>query len=214
MIYADSGKSIPQRLLVQLLETVLLAVAIFLVFRVDGNPVRHMLLVSCFIVVYLRLTVTIFYLLKRSMGWKEAISIPFAFALYYLGFALLGRGSMNPIGGMEAVGTALFVIGSAVNTLSELLRNRWKKNPENRGKLYTGGLFKYSMHVNYFGDLVWVLGLALITSNWWSLLIPALLFCFFAFYNAPMLDRHLAEKYGEEFTRYQARTARIVPFIF
>ena len=37
----------------------------------------------------------------------------------------------------------------------------FKRRPENKGKLFTGGLFAVSMHPNYFGDLLWVSGYAL-----------------------------------------------------
>ncbi|WP_455382688.1 DUF1295 domain-containing protein [Salinispira pacifica] len=214
MIYGNAGSSLPQRILVQLLETVLLAVGVFLLFRTELDPGRRWLLAAAFVVVYLRITVTMFHLLRRSMGWEEAISIPFAFAAYYIGFALLAGGGHRPVVALEIAGALLFAAGSLINTLSELLRDRWKRDPSHNGKLYTEGLFRYSMHVNYFGDLLWVLGLALITANPWSLLIPAALFCFFAFYNAPMLDRHLEQKYGDQFREYAARTRKIIPFVY
>ncbi|MGR5960169.1 DUF1295 domain-containing protein [Bacillus cereus] len=40
-----------------------------------------------------------------------------------------------------------------LNTVSELLRKSFKDNPVNQGKLYTGGLFKYAIHINYLGGL-------------------------------------------------------------
>ena len=214
MIYGNTGSSLPQRITVQVLETALLALSIVLLIREGNNPVRMWLLIGAFCVVYIRITGTIFFLLKRPMGWEEALSIPFAFAAYYIGFALLAGGRHAAVPALEIAGALLFLAGSAVNTFSEVLRNRWKKDPANKGRLYTGGLFRYSMHVNYFGDLLWVLGLALITSNPWALIIPVALFGFFAFYNAPMLDKHLAEKYGEEFKSYAARTRKIVPFLY
>lgn len=92
-----------------------------------------------------------------------------------------------------------------LNTGSELMRDNWKKNPENKGKLYTTGLFKYAMHINFFGDLLWVTAYAIVTRNGYSLLIPAFLFCLFAFYNIPKLDRYLAAKYGKAFDEYRKK---------
>ena len=66
-----------------------------------------------------------------------------------------------------------------LNTVSELLRKSFKDNPVNQGKLYTGGLFKYAIHINYLGDCLWVLGLAFIASNIYSLFIPLGLFFVF-----------------------------------
>lgn len=214
MIYASSGRSIPQRLLVELLQTALVAAGIWLTLHGVGDPTRRALLVAAMVIVHLRMTLTLFVFLRRAIGWEEALSVPMAFAIYFLGFALLGRGVSAPVGALGYAGVALFIIGSATNTLSELLRHRWKRDPAHRGELYTGGLFRYAVHVNYFGDLLWVLGLACIARHPWGFAIPVALFCFFACYNAPMLDRHLAERYGEAFRSYRAKTAWIVPFLF
>jgi uncharacterized membrane protein len=70
------------------------------------------------------------------------------------------------------------------------------------------------MHVNYFGDVLWVLGLALISGNAWALLVPASLFSMFAFVNVLMLDRHLAEHYGEACARWASHTKKIIPFVY
>ena len=43
----------------------------------------------------------------------------------------------------QKVADVLVLAGSALNTVSELQRHRWKRRPENAGHLYTGGLFRY-----------------------------------------------------------------------
>ncbi|MCG2459381.1 DUF1295 domain-containing protein [Flavobacteriaceae bacterium F89] len=35
------------------------------------------------------------------------------------------------------------------------MKNKWKKNPEYKRKIYTDGFFKFSRHLNYFGDILW-----------------------------------------------------------
>lgn len=228
MIYGNAHNSAPQKTVLILLESAILAAALWLLLfggletishwlNVSWDqaiPARRVLLALGFVVVFLRMKVTMLYLLKRSMGWEEAFSIPFAFAMYYWGFSLLAGPVAAPVGVAEYVGIGLFLIGSFINTGSELIRDSWKRDPAHAGKLYTGGLFRYSMHVNYFGDLIWVGGLALMTANIWSVIIPVLLFFFFAFYNAPMLDKHLAEKYGDQFVEYRKRTKSIIPFMY
>jgi len=228
MIYGNSNNSTAQKAVVLIIETAVLIVAVWLLLFggletisrllhvqwAKAVPARRELLVAGYCVIYLRIIITMCFLLKRSIGWQEAVSIPLAFALYYWGYSLLAGPTSGPIGAIEYVGVALFLGGSFLNTGSESLRDRWKKVPTNKGKLYTGGLFRYSMHINYFGDILWVAGLAMITANPWSTFIPILIFIFFAFYNAPILDKHLLEKYGNEFVEYKARTKRLVPFIW
>ncbi|HSH67141.1 MAG TPA: DUF1295 domain-containing protein [Bacteroidia bacterium] len=98
--------------------------------------------------------------------------------------------------------------------VSELQRHYWKKKPENKGKLFTSGLFRYSMHINYFGDVLWVSAYAIITLNPYAILVPAFLFSFFAFYNVPALDKYLAERYAGQFDEYKKKTKKLVPFVW
>jgi steroid 5-alpha reductase family enzyme len=118
------------------------------------------------------------------------------------------------LGALDYAAFTLFVFGSFLNTGSEAVRNRFKTIPENSGRLYTGGLFGLAIHINYFGDILWVAACALLTRNWWSTLIPVFLICFFIFYNVPKLDAHLREKYGEEFAEWEKKTKRLIPFVW
>ena len=225
-LYNKKGKSIPQKIVLITLETVILGISYWILFAdgynkifsspdiISGNPTRHLILFIFNLIVFLRIKITILYLIKRNIPWEEAFSIPFAFALYYIGFALFGYKTQHTIGLIDSLAILVFLAGSYLNTGSELARHRWKKNPENKGKLYTTGLFKCSMHINYFGDLLWVTGYAIFTRNWYSVSIIIFLFCFFAFYNIPKLDRYLSSKYSGQFEEYTKKTKKFIPFIY
>ncbi len=225
-LYGQKDKSILQKTVLIILEVLVLAFSYWILFEggfgrifsgaagVRGNETRHVIIFLFNCIVFLRILITVFYFMKRRMPWDEAFSIPFAFAVYYIGYAILGYDSKQQIDLLDTVGIVLFISGSLINTLSEFLRDSWKKLPSSKGRLYTKGLFKYSMHVNYFGDLLWVAGYAFVTHKWISALIPALIFCFFAFYNIPKLDAYLAAKYKDEFEAYRLRTKRFIPFIY
>lgn len=155
-----------------------------------------------------------FFLLKRKIPWQESFGIPFAFAIYYIGYSLLVLPASTPVNGLDYFAAALFIFGCTLNTRGEILRNRWKKNSANKGKIYTNGFFKYSRHINYFGDILWVTAYALITKNWYAVFIPILLFCAFAYYNAPKLDKYLKNKYGKDYEEYEKKTKMLIPFIY
>ena len=135
---------------------------------------RRVALAACFVVVYVRMTLTILYLLKRAMTWEEAVSAASAFGLYHVVFSLLAGPVGRQFGALGIIGIVLFCAGSADNTVSGLLRDRWKRDPANRAKLYTDGLFRYSLHINCLGDVIRVAGLAMITASPWSALVPVL----------------------------------------
>lgn len=222
--YSSKSKSLPQKYTLTFIEVLLIGFSGWLMFfggfeffglkNNDYALWRYLVIFTFNIVVLIRMSVTMFYLIKRTMPWEEAFSIPMAFALYYVGFTFFVRQNSMPFDIIDALGIFLFLWGSYLNTSSELKRNKWKQNPENKGQLYTEGLFKYSMHINYFGDLLWVSGYAVITRNYFSIIVPIFLFCFFAFYNAPKLDSYLSEKYKDEFEKYHKSTKKIIPFIY
>lgn len=227
-LYGHKSKSIPQKIVIHLFEILFIWLSYWILFQNGGNLLqekfnihnaaktieRREIIFTFSIIAFLRLGFMMFYLLKRKIPWEESISIPFAFAMYYVGFSLFVLPTNTPIDFIDYLGIGLFILGSFINTFSEILRDRWKRNDSNKGKLYTLGLFKYSRHVNYFGDILWVSAYAILTRNWFSATIPIFLFCFFAFYNIPMLDKYLSKKYDKEFDEYSKRTKRLIPFIY
>ncbi|NOR82426.1 MAG: DUF1295 domain-containing protein [Ardenticatenales bacterium] len=222
-LYGQKSRSILQKAIIILLETVILAASWHLLFGdglsrmgVDlqpGDPTRRILVFSFNCVVYVRMWITMTFLLKRRIPFAEVVSIPLAFALYYIGYSLLVYQTSRPIDGIDMIGVSIFVLGSLLNTVSEMQRDGWKRDPANQGRLYTEGLFGYSMHINYFGDWLWVIGYAVITRNWYSIAIPIVLFGFFVFFNIPQLDSYLSARYGEQFDRYRENTRRFIPFV-
>jgi protein-S-isoprenylcysteine O-methyltransferase Ste14 len=227
-LYSVKSKSIPQKIVIITIEVFLLLLAYWILFKgggelifdktgltaLDGNWESRVITFSFSVIVFLRMSFMMLYLLKRKIPWEESVSVPMAFSLYYIGFALLVYNRDVPIDWIDYSAVLLFLIGSAFNTVSEVQRHLWKKHPENKGKLYTIGLFKYSMHINFFGDLVWVSAYAIITRNYYAIIIPVLLFCLFAFWNIPALDKYLAGKYKDQFKSYQAKTKKLIPFIY
>lgn len=163
---------------------------------------------------FLRTLATLFIFLKRRVPWTEmATIVVWVGAIDFL-FAYFGGRNEAPVGLWEVVGGCLVAIGSVINTGSEWQRHVWKQRPENEGHLFTGGLFQYSRHINYFGDLVLFSGWALMTGRPALLVVPALMVCGFVFVNVPAQDRYLAERYGEEYESYGDRTARLIPYVY
>jgi protein-S-isoprenylcysteine O-methyltransferase Ste14 len=227
-LYGIKSRSIPQKVIIHVLEAIFLLFSYWILFLKGGNYIQNFtgihnaenaadrrLIIFLFnIIIFLRLAFMMFYLLKRKIPGEESISVPFAFALYYIGFTLFVLPVNHAINWIDYIAIWIFVEGCFINTASELLRHIWKRKPENKGRLYTQGFFKYSMHINYFGDLLWVIAYAIITGNWYSISIPVFLFIFFIFFNIPKLDKYLKEKYGRDFDVYSKRTKKFIPFIY
>lgn len=227
-LYGQHSKSIPQKLTIHALEILLLWLSFWILFQDGGTWVenklhihnatgftgRRIIIFAFSVITFFRFAFMMIVLLKRAIPWEESFSVPFAFALYFVGFSLFALPASKPIDFIDIFGIILFVAGSVLNTGGEILRNQWKKNPGNKGKIYTEGFFKYSRHINYFGDMLWVTAYAIITRNWYAASIPIFLFCLFAFYNAPKLDAYLKSKYGKDYDDYASKTRMLIPFIY
>ncbi len=225
--YSKNSRNLPQKIVLITLEIIFIYLSYLILFKdwgyyvihwlnlrlTPGNHLRYAMILTFNITVFLAYLPTILVFVRRKMTWQETFSIPLAFAVYYIGFALLAYNVPLVPDWIDWLGAILFVIGVSMHLAAEYQRHIFKKNPENQGKLITNGLWALSRHVNYFSDLLWVSGYALVTRNWWSVIIPVLLFVFFYFYNIPLQEKHLAEKYGTQFTEYKNKTKALIPFI-
>lgn len=228
MLYGQYSKSIPQKVIIHVLEILILWLSFWILFREGGTWIentlhihnaieftgRRIIIFTFSVITFFRFAFMMTVLLKRAIPWEESFSVPFAFTLYFIGFALFALPTSKPIDFIDIFGIILFVVGCVLNTGGEMLRNQWKQNPDNKGRIYTEGFFKYSRHINYFGDMLWVTGYSIITRNWYAVSIPIFLFCLFAFYNAPKLDKYLKGKYGKGYDDYANHTKMLIPFIY
>jgi protein-S-isoprenylcysteine O-methyltransferase Ste14 len=178
------------------------------------NAARRMCLAGGFTIYYLRILFTVFVFLKRGVGWSEVFTIAPWLLFIVLLIGIAGGTNAEPFGIASAIGCVLFVVGSWVNSYAEYSRHVWKGMPENMGRLYTEGLFRYSRHPNYLGDLLSFSGLCLITGAWVTAAVPALMLAGFVFVNIPVLDAHLRDHYGSAFDEYARRTRKLIPFVY
>src|SRR5579859_6549671 len=109
------------------------------------------------------------FLLQAPLMWIVALPVQ------------LGQIDCTParIGPLGWTGAGLAAFGIAFEALADAQITRFRDDPANRGEVLAGGLWRYSRHPNYFGDIcVWV-GLYLIAAETrtglWALPGPLLL---------------------------------------
>ncbi|MEC8195444.1 MAG: DUF1295 domain-containing protein [Pseudomonadota bacterium] len=212
-------RSFAPKLIFATLHGSIVGLCLWLAFALEwADPARAKLLAACAVLYFLRHLITLFVLLKRKVELSEALGLSAFMALFEIGFLLLGAGILRetavPFSGMDMLALGLIAFGSYLNTGSELQRMIWKKRPESKGRCYTGGLFKHSMHINYFGDMVLFVGWALLTISWLAFVIPLFMTVGFVFFHIPGLDAYLSQRYGTEFDAYAAKTAKLIPFLY
>lgn len=115
---------------------------------------------------------------------------------------------------IDWVGTTVWVVGFLMESVSDYQLKAFKKKPEHAGRIITTGLWKYSRHPNYFGEVVQWWGIFLIAlplSGGWMTLVSPLTITYLIRYvsGVPMLERKYAG--NSEFEHYKKRTSIFFP---
>jgi steroid 5-alpha reductase family enzyme len=119
------------------------------------------------------------------------------------------------LGWPARIGIALWALGFLFETVADRQLTRFRSRPENRGKVLDTGLWRYSRHPNYFGELCVWWGLFLIACDHplgWLTVIGPLTYSYLVINvtGQRTLDKKLArEKPG--YAHYMETTSGLVP---
>lgn len=126
------------------------------------------------------------------------------------------------LGSLEVAGLCVFVIGLAIEMLADLQKAAFKKQSQkdNSSNYISSGLWAYSRHPNYFGEVLVWLGLALVAfpalSGWQYLTLVSPVFTYLLLRyvsGVPILEERADEKWGhlEDYKNYKKETPIFFP---
>lgn len=115
---------------------------------------------------------------------------------------------------LNFVGLGIWLVGMFFETVGDLQLARFLKNPKNKGKIMRYGLWKYTRHPNYFGEISLWWGFWLFTwfaDNWYLGVIGpvTITFLIIGVSGIPMLERRY--KGNKEYEKYQKTTSAFFP---
>ena len=208
--------------------------AVVLLFTGAAEPVQ--LVASLLVVVWAVRLGT--YLFRRIMRMKVDHRFdgmrddPLRFARFWLLQAitvavvmlpvtyLLDRDDPPGLGAWSIAGAAVWLVGLLVEAIADAQKSAFRAKVENRDRFVASGLWRYSRHPNYFGEML----------VWWGLFlytVPVLHGAAFAVVAGPVfitllllfvsgippLERSAEEKYGNDpaYREYKRRTSILVP---
>ncbi|KAI8818117.1 uncharacterized protein EV422DRAFT_190298 [Fimicolochytrium jonesii] len=115
----------------------------------------------------------------------------------------------------QLIGSAMFAIGSAIETLSELQRKWFRRKPENRNAIVDVGLWRVARHINYAGYVLWRGGYAVSTANLYAAWNPLMHLWDFSVRGIPVLEHYMALKHKEKWVEHkQTVPYKLIPFIW
>jgi steroid 5-alpha reductase family enzyme len=117
---------------------------------------------------------------------------------------------------LDFVGAAAWAFGLSWEAVSDYQLLRFKRDPANRGKVMDRGLWRFSRHPNYFGEVVLWWGIYLVAVSaehgWLSAIGPATItFLLLRVSGVAMLER--AKANDPKYAEYRRRTSVFVPWV-
>jgi steroid 5-alpha reductase family enzyme len=120
----------------------------------------------------------------------------------------------SPLTVFDILGVALWIIGFTFEVIGDAQLAKFIKNPANKGKLMTQGLWAYTRHPNYFGEVtqwwgLWVVALST-PNGWLSILGPlTITFLIVKVSGIPMLEKKMREH--PDFAHYEKTVSVFFP---
>ena len=123
--------------------------------------------------------------------------------------------SLQPrsISGLAILGIFIWAIGYIFEVTADAQLRRFMGHPGNKGKLMTNGLWRYSRHPNYFGEvLIWwgIFVISLSTGSWLGVFGPITITYLLVFVSGiPMLEKHYSGR--PDWEEYKKKTSALLP---
>ena len=145
------------------------------------------------------------FALQAVLAW--IVSAPF----------LPGMAAARPLGALDALGILLALFGIFFEAIGDSQMARFKADPKNKGQVMDRGLWRYTRHPNYFGEVcvwwgLWLLALG--GAGWsgaWSVVSPLLMtWLLLKVSGVSMLESDIGER-RPAYRDYIARTNAFLP---
>lgn len=125
--------------------------------------------------------------------------------------------SVNYTNYSSFIGIAIMLLGIMISILADYdIYEYHKRNKEDRRQIINTGLWKYSRHPNYFGEIVFWYGvyfamLSVSFSSWYLVIGALIINLIFVFISIPVLEKRLV-KHKFNYEKYQEETRMLLPF--
>ena len=129
-------------------------------------------------------------------------------------------GARKELDACAFIGLAIWVAGFAIEVTADLQKSRFRSNPANKGRFISSGLWSWSRHPNYFGEIVLWLGVALVAEKalqgWQLVTLVSPVFVALLLVRVsgiPILERRADEKWGgqPDYEAHKRRTSLLIP---
>lgn len=201
----------------------MVGLAIFLV--TDSGGVRGLVLAACVFIWALRLGPFLFLRIRKDGHDRRFVKLKFSFPRFFMTWTLqatwvfitaccalaaITSSARVPLGSVFYIGMALWVFGFAIEVIADRQKSAFRADPQNAGQFINQGLWAWSRHPNYFGEIVLWCGIAVMATpalaGWQFVTLISPLFVVFLLTRVsgiPMLEARGQKEWGND-ADYQA----------
>ena len=121
------------------------------------------------------------------------------------------------------IGFVIWLIGLIIESTADIQKYIFKQNKKNKDKFISSGVWKYSRHPNYFGEMLCWIGIYLTVffslspiEKILGLASPLFIIILLLFFTGlPPLEKYADKKWGKtkEYKNYKKRTSILIPWI-
>ncbi len=216
----------------------MILVALYFIIIVNGEELSIRSLVSTLLVLIWAVRLGIFLLLRVVKAGEdkrfENVKLSFSkFLMYFtisslwvflttinfLTMLLHNSVLINDI--FFLLGLLIWIFGFIIEVVADEQKRRFKLNLDNKGKFISSGLWSYSRHPNYFGEILLWIGMAIISLpvllGWEYITLISPLFVYMLLTKMsgiPILEKQSNERWGNQsdYQNYKKITPILFPF--
>ena len=136
------------------------------------------------------------------------------------GLAAMTSDFYEPLGLFAAIGVLLWGIGFSIEVIADRQKTKFRNDPNNQRKFIQSGLWAYSRHPNYFGEIILWTGIAVaaipVLHDWWylTLISPVWVVLLLTKISGIRLLEQRAEKLWVDdlyYQQYKEKTPILIP---
>ena len=164
-----------------------------------------------------------FTVMKTKFWWflfTWTIGGLWVFITMAAGLAAMTSAKVVPLGWFALIGIFLWLEGFLVEVVADHQKTRFRSKKENQGRFINEGLWSFSRHPNYYGEITLWLGIAFIAfpvlQGWQLLTLISPIFVYILLTRisgVTMLERRADKKWRDdpEYQRYKETTSSLIP---
>lgn len=201
-----------------------------------GNPEPRSLLLAALVIAWAgRLGGFLFLRVLRSGGDRRFETMKRHLPSFLLTWTLQGlwvvltasaalaaitSGEPAALDGWAVAGAVVWCVGFAIEVVADEQKRRFRSRPENRGKFIATGLWAWSRHPNYFGEILLWIGVAIVAApslagwQWLTIASPVFVVLLLTRVSGiPLLERQGRQRWGDDpaYRAYLASTPTLIP---